>query len=370
MAARVLLVLAIVAALLGAPSTAFAAGNELHDARAEPTTGTVATLFVLSVSYDGNFPAVSVRASVAGLDLPMSLVSGTPTRGTWRTAVSLPVGSWPVAFSATSERGNDPSLAGPTLHVLGAAPATSPTVTSDPRSQPDSQMEGFDDLSPPPAAAPAPAEATTAPEPPAQGEEAPAEQPTTTQPSPPPPNAPEAPAGSSSPAETPTGAARSPGSAGSDTQRPPGPTDDTPAARAAESRPGARGASGTAPREAQLAATTGPVPSAEPASSITTLPAVEASIRVTAVWAAVLLAFAAVFLGVLLRRRRGGGGEADALATAERTDAILRRRALRRARVVLPEDPIVASMGLPDVDPRHPRTPRTKPHGSRDDDPP
>jgi hypothetical protein len=116
-AARGLLVLAMIAALMGAPSVASGAANVLVNAQASPSTGTVDTEFTLAVTFDGRSAALAVQASVAGRVLDMGLVSGTSAAGTWRVRTTLPAGTWPVVFSAIVERGNPPMLTGLTLTV-------------------------------------------------------------------------------------------------------------------------------------------------------------------------------------------------------------------------------------------------------------
>lgn len=73
---------------------------------------------------------------------------------------------------------------------------------------------------------------------------------------------------------------------------------------------------------------------------------------------------------VLVRGRQRRGDEPTNPAVAEQaaTDAMLERRALRRARVRLPDDPIVAAMGIDKPAPRRRRAPRagvTDPPGPR-----
>jgi hypothetical protein len=139
MAARGLLVLAMIAALLGAPSVASAAANVLVSAQVSPSTGTIETEFTLAVTYDGKSDALAVRVSVAGRVLDMGLVSGTPTAGTWRVRTTLPAGTWPVVFTAVVERGNPPTLAGLTLTVIGL---DTPPPTIDATEPADTQPNG------------------------------------------------------------------------------------------------------------------------------------------------------------------------------------------------------------------------------------
>ena len=151
-AARCLLVLAMVAALIGAPSGVSAAANTLLSAQASPTTGTTDTDFTLTVTYDGRSDALAVRASLAGRVLDMGLAGGTPSAGTWRVRTTPPAGTWPVVFTATVERGNPPTLAGLTLTVIGldtpppTIEATEPTddAPSVPPAAPDEPAGGMD----------------------------------------------------------------------------------------------------------------------------------------------------------------------------------------------------------------------------------
>ncbi|MGH2446699.1 MAG: hypothetical protein ACRDGD_11795, partial [Candidatus Limnocylindria bacterium] len=125
-----LAVVAILAALFGAPSTAVAKPpNQLSAPGATPHNGTTETTFVLSVAYSGR-QADAVHAIVAGRTLAMSLQTGSRDSGGWAVATTLPAGTWPVTFSAEAGTGNGPSLAGPTLHVTGIASTTDgPTPT-------------------------------------------------------------------------------------------------------------------------------------------------------------------------------------------------------------------------------------------------
>lgn len=88
-------------------------------------------------------------------------------------------------------------------------------------------------------------------------------------------------------------------------------------------------------------------------------------LRLTAAWAGMVLVAGAVMVGLVLRRRRRAAVDAEAVARAAETEALLERRALRRAHVLMPEDPIVAAMALDEIDPAGRRS-RRRPQGGRD----
>jgi hypothetical protein len=125
---RSILVLATMAALLVAPSSVLAAQpNELRAPAINPRSGSTLTPFELSVQYRssaGN-PAQSVTASLAGLTVPLSLVSGTAVKGTWTRALLLPSGSWTVSFHATVASGPQPTVSAGTVTVGSGAPLAS-----------------------------------------------------------------------------------------------------------------------------------------------------------------------------------------------------------------------------------------------------
>jgi hypothetical protein len=105
------MVLAMLAALVMAPSSAFAAANELRNPAVSPPEGTTVTVFVTSVGYHssaGN-PADGVTATVAGRTVTLSLTSGSAVDGIWTGTTTLPAGSWMVAFRASASRGPNPS---------------------------------------------------------------------------------------------------------------------------------------------------------------------------------------------------------------------------------------------------------------------
>lgn len=128
---RAVVIVAIVAALSGAPPSVSAAANQLDSPQVTPGSGSVTTVFTLRVRYDGAFAATSVSVSVASLSLPMVLESGTLTAGWWTVATLLPVGAWSTTFSSTAARGPSATVAGPVVVV--AAPATAPpTIITSP----------------------------------------------------------------------------------------------------------------------------------------------------------------------------------------------------------------------------------------------
>jgi hypothetical protein len=175
---RGFVILAIVAALWGAPSTASAAVNELRSPQVSPSSGSVTTVFTFRVRYEGGFPAATVGVTVAGLTVPMGLESGSLTTGWWSGSGALPVGAWSTTFRATAARGPAATVAGPAVTV--AAPATPPPATAEPTPSTTGAMPESaptDPTAPPAAAAPPPEEtaATAAigtPQPAAPGQHA------------------------------------------------------------------------------------------------------------------------------------------------------------------------------------------------------
>jgi hypothetical protein len=156
---RGLLVLAIVAALWGAPSTVSAAANELSSPEVSPSSGSVTTLFTFRVRYEGAFPAASVGVSVAGLTVPMLLQSGSLTAGWWAATSLLPSGAWSTSFRATAAQGPAATLAGPVVIVAGlATPSPTSSGVAPPSSGTTPESAPADDLDGPtvPPAAPAP----------------------------------------------------------------------------------------------------------------------------------------------------------------------------------------------------------------------
>ena len=161
---RGLFVLAIVAALWGAPSSVSAAVNELSSPQVSPSSGSVTTVFTFRVRYEGAFPAASVTVNVAGLGIPMILESGSLTAGWWMGSSLLPVGAWSTTFTAIAPRGPAPTIVGPAVTVAGlSTPAPTATGGTAPGNGPTPESAPVGDpgtpTTPPAAPAPAPAEA-------------------------------------------------------------------------------------------------------------------------------------------------------------------------------------------------------------------
>jgi hypothetical protein len=132
---RAVTVLAMLAALVMAPSSLFAAApNELRSPAITPLAGTTATLFELSVGYSGDDPANAVTATVAGKTVALRLSSGSSRDGTWTEGTLLPVGSWMVTFRANASQGRDPKplIFGPIIVSPGVTQPPSTPITSQP----------------------------------------------------------------------------------------------------------------------------------------------------------------------------------------------------------------------------------------------
>jgi len=123
---RCMLVLAIIAALFGAPTNASAAGNELSAAEAGPGSGTTATTFTFKVTYDGR--ADDATPATDGL-LSMVLLVGL----SGVAAVAL-IGV--AVMLAGRRRDHDDEAAKP-----AAASFASRATKSSPDAMPDAVME-------------------------------------------------------------------------------------------------------------------------------------------------------------------------------------------------------------------------------------
>lgn len=149
------------AVLAGSP---VAGATLLQNASATPATGTTDTTFVLSVDYVSEpeaRPADAVTVEIVGLGgqpLPMSLVAGDETNGTWETSTMLPAGTWDLIFRADAS-GSDPDPAvGLVVTVIDAAtPTPSPSpgqATPAPTLTPSPVPTATATPSPPASAAP------------------------------------------------------------------------------------------------------------------------------------------------------------------------------------------------------------------------
>ena len=342
---RIVAVLAAIAALIGAPSIASGAWNSLASPSASPTSGTVATIFTLRVSYDGNWPASAVTVSVAGLMLPLTSIDGTAERGTWSVATLLPAGTWTPTFSALAPEGNAPTIVGPTVTVAGlpVAATPAPTVTNIPPSggdeteaeAPSGSEDPLGSIVPDPAPAPFPED---------EPSPSPSTEPVSSiNPTP-------ASGGSGS------GAGSEPGSGPATGGSGPSRTTSSPAP--ANPHRGAGGEAPAAPSDhppdgvPSAAPRAVPVADRQPADE-----APEAGVVDDGLLGIVLLVglsgvATVAIIGttlLLVGRRRSGGEEARAtVAELGDTDALLERRTVRQAKVRLADDPIVTAMGVDD----------------------
>ena len=320
MTARAILGLLMTAALLGAPSSASAAGNELHDPAITPTSGSTTTVFAVSVRYDGKFQATAVTAELAGLKLPMSLAEGTPLAGTWVASSPLPAGRWTLAITAVAERGNVASVSGPTVTVSGA---TTPGAPEPPPPKPPDSSSPKEVGSPPGTSGEVPTQTA-----------APVELSPIAAPDSVPHDAAGAVQDAAGPADEAAGATD---------------VDATGVAAGGDAGPGPVPTEGGGPASVPmvLSAPTGGVERASDAAIVD-----EATEGVVP---GVLLAAFGVLAGitligtpVLVAMRRRFPREGNSLpAAAETTAATLQRRALRRAKIrVDDDDPILVSMGF------------------------
>lgn len=313
------LVLATVAALLWAPSFASAAGNTLTAPTASPTTGFVDTVFTLGVTYDGQFPATAVTVTVAGLQLPMIQLDGTPEAARWSVSTVLPPGTWTPTYTATPLNGNTATAVGAPITVSAATPV--PTSSEGPI--PSGGGEAGDEASAP--ADPDAVDPETAPiaeDPTASGDAEPA----------------------ASAVAEPTGGGGDAGATG--TTSSPAAGDAAAGGAPIGSPDGGSAASGkvvpdmlpTADGRADHAAT----PGGRAEDAVLGLVLL---IGLSGVAVVALIGTALLTVG----RRRDHEGAAPAKARAPLdSEALLEQRAVRRARVRLADDPIVVAMGVDD----------------------
>ncbi len=326
---RVSVLVAILAALVWAPSSVLAASpNRLSQASVTPTSGETSTVFVVTVRYRstaGN-PATAVTLTAGGQVSAMVLVSGTATDGKWMGTAVLPPGEWDITVAATVEQGAQPSLSAGTVSVAGGSTQPPTVIGNDPSSTAPPSGGGGGQVSSPapqPVATPRPGAASTP---------APAR------------NNPEA-----APSQPPT--------------RPVG-------GAAAPAGPGRHGAApARSPRADPADSSNGAQRSdpASPSSSGTPAQGRESGdlglfmmIGTLAVGVVALLGSAWIFAAT--RRDREALTDPGVMAAA-----IVDQRAMRRARLRSADDPILAAMGLPDDDTAPGAAPpaRAKSAGSR-----
>lgn len=340
---RGFIVLAVVAALWGAPPSVSAAVNELTSPEVTPSTGGATTTFTFRVRYEGGFQANSVGVTVAGLTVPMTLASGSRTAGWWRGSSPLPIGAWSTIFHASVVQGPAPMLAGPIVVVASAVP--SPTSSSPsgpspggatPESAPADDLDGA--TAPPAAPAPSPEEAAAT--------DAAAASPAPAAPDPDP-----APASSGAVAPSDGGGVNAPG---------PGGADGSPAGGGGTGTGGGSG-DGEPPQEnGAPASPTSPSPATgvdpalvQPASDTDEPPEDRARAR-EMVSDLLLFGLAGVasvaIIGTLLlvagRRREPEG--ATAVGSPSAADGALLRRVARSGRAQAADDPIIAALGVDD----------------------
>lgn len=179
-------VVALVVSLPPAPTRA--ASNDLRNGSVTPSSGTTATQFTFQVEYIGA-AANSVSARLSGASsgistIPLALVSGSSTDGTYRTTTTLAADTYTVSFRADASSQNDPVENVGTL-VVSLQPTPTPVPTPVPTAAP----------TPPPTPRPTPRPATPRP---------------TVAPTPRPATTPPPPVGTPQPGDTPSAPAATP----------------------------------------------------------------------------------------------------------------------------------------------------------------
>lgn len=343
---RSLSMMAVVAALFGAPSAALGAPpNRLQVPVVEPSAGTTDTPFILTVTYvslAGN-AATSVSASVGGRAISLSRIAGTAANGTWSATTTLPAGTWSVTFTAATVKGPEPSLNGGTVLVAAVIPPS-----AAPKSASPTPAEGVEPGPDGAASTPVPVPVQDPTGPPGSGVIVASTAPSrTAAPADP---APSSPAGGSG---TSGGGVTAPAAgSGAASDAPPAP------------------ASSPSPSEASHAA---PDASAAPDDAPATIGVVEGDADL--VWRVLvggLVSVAAVALAGAAWLVAGWRRDAQPEATPATGAADGRmRRATTRARAAASEDPVIAAMGL--ERPRSGRPRASQVHrgpGERDASPP
>lgn len=325
---RVFVLLAIMAALVWAPSSVSAASpNQLSQASVSPLSGAWSTPFVVTVRYrspDGN-PATAVSISAGGQVTAMTLVAGTATDGIWSGTATLPPGDWDITVQASVAKGSQPSLVAGTVSVAGATgppPSSDGSIPSSVAGPAGASGGTSSSAAPKPAATPVPAVLATP---------APARASTAAAPS--------------QPATRPVPEAAAPA----------GPVRRG-TAPARSSRPNPADSSEGAQRSASATPSSASTPSNRDVGDLSLF----MLIGTLAVAGVALVGSVWIFLA---GRREHQAAIDPGVSSAAAVD----QRALRRARLRSTEDPILAAMGLPDEDaaPKATPPPGVKSPGSR-----
>ena len=316
---RVTILLAVMAALAGAPSSVSAAApNELSEATVIPASGDTSTLFFVTVHYSspaGN-PTTGVTVDVGDHQANLALISGTATDGIWSGTFTAAAGTWDVTVQAAVAKGPQPSVSAGSITVAGEPPPTSGSEDGPPSFGPGSGDDGGAAPSTPAPAPVTPPPAATAATP------APARSSSDPDPSQPPIH------------PAPGVAAMGPGRSGEGPARSPRPEpagSDVPAPHSPDASPTAT-------------SFPGPIGGNDDLSGVLFW-------GMLGVVAVALVGSAWIFLAAQRDRRA-----ADVAAGPASRDpgviaaAIVEQRALRRARLRSADDPILAAMGLPDED--------------------
>ena len=121
------------------PARTLAANNDLQNGSVTPSAGTTATQFTFQVDYIGS-AAISVSARLSGASsgittVPLALVSGSSTDGTYRTTTALAADTYTVSFRADASSQNDPVENLGTL-VVSPVPTPTPRPTPVPTAAP------------------------------------------------------------------------------------------------------------------------------------------------------------------------------------------------------------------------------------------
>lgn len=348
---RALLVLAAIAALLGAPSIASGAPKGLASPSVTPGSGTTATIFTLTVRYEGQVAATGVTVAVGGRVMTMTRVGGTAKAGTWAASGTLPPGTWAPVFAATAERGTVATVTGSVVSVLAPVvppPTPDPTVAGSPKSPRETTADGTPiDAQEPEAGAEPPVAAPTVEDTPEEGaaENAPAAVPASPAPDGGANTTPEAPPGGGTSATPGSGSGSAAGSVAPNRGGGGHDNDDEPSTGPAAPSNGSSvpdepgpGRDGRSARGHALLADDG-----------------DGLGTVVLLGLAGVAGVAILGTGWLMAWRRRGGNSEAAGTRAAATEAVLARRTLRRARVRLEEDPIVAAMGIDDQPARRAR---------------